>query len=104
MTGVQTCALPISLGFAIYNPIESQLVSEASPAKGLAFNLALMAATQSIGQATSPYWIGAAATPMGGGVTSMFYVGIIIFAVLVVAQFLYFSSLKKKAAGESSAA
>ena len=41
---------------------------------------------------------------MGGGVTSMFYVGIIIFAVLVIAQFLYFSSLKKKAAGESSAA
>ncbi|WP_282191977.1 MFS transporter [Adlercreutzia caecimuris] len=104
LLGVCVGAAFVALGFAIYNPIESQLVSEASPAKGLAFNLALMAATQSIGQASSPYWIGAAATPLGGGVTSMFYVGIIIFAALVVAQFLYFNALKKKGSSSSDVA
>lgn len=103
LVGVCIGAAFMAFGFAVYNPIESQLVSEASPAKGLAFNLALMAATQSIGQATSPYWIGAAATPMGGGTTAMFYVGVIIFAVLMVVQFLYFNSLKKKAAASAEA-
>lgn len=98
LMGVCIGAALMAFGFAVYNPVESQLVSEASPAKGLAFNLALMAATQSIGQATSPYWIGTAATLMGGGTTAMFYVGVIIFAVLMVLQFVYFSVQKKTAA------
>ena len=61
----------------------------------MAFNLAIITATQSLGQAFSPMIMGAAAVPFGGGITGQFTAGVIMFAALAVVTFWYFGKVYK---------
>ena len=90
MLHVSAGAILMSLAYSIYNPIECQFASEASEPMGVAFNLAVITATQSLGQALSPMIMGVAAIPFGGGIEGQFMAGTIMFIVLAVVSFWYF--------------
>lgn len=95
MLHVSAGAILMSLAYSIYNPIECQFASEASEPMGMAFNLAIITATQSLGQAFSPMIMGAAAVPFGGGITGQFTAGVIMVAILAVVTFWYFGKVYK---------
>lgn len=97
-------AILMSLAYSIYNPIECQFASEASEPMGMAFNLAIITATQSLGQAFSPMIMGVAAIPFGGGITGQFTAGTIMFAILAVVSFWYFGKVYKPTLPEAATA
>lgn len=88
-------AILMSLAYAIYNPIECQFASEASEPMGMAFNLAIITATQSLGQALSPAIFGAITSPFGGTAASQYAVGAALFGILAIVTFVYFAKFYK---------
>ena len=103
MFQVSLGAVLMSFAYSIYNPIECQFASEASEPMGMAFNLAIITATQSLGQAFSPMIMGAVSMPFGGGISGQFTAGVVMFAVLAVVSFLYFGKFYKNSKTVTSA-
>lgn len=86
-----------ALGYQTFTPIAGMKASEASELMGMAFNMALVNALCSCGQALSPFTTSALTTPWGHSLTSLFILGTVGCAVITVLAFVHFSGTKKEA-------
>ena len=86
----------ISFAYASFSPVENDTGSKYCGSTGLAFNLALLTATQSLGSALSPYTTALIAAPFGGTIRSIFACGAVILIILAVIAFLTFRKVLTK--------
>lgn len=84
-----------ALGYQTFTPIAGMKASEASEAMGMAFNMALVNAMCSCGQALSPFTTSILTTPWEHSLTSLFILGTVGCAVISVFAMIHF--FKKKA-------
>jgi len=79
--------------YAVYNPIGSQYVTEASNIANMSINLAVYQAAGSLGNFFSPIIFGAATASVGTS-GSQFMAGAVVFAVVAVVSFAYYAKAK----------
>lgn len=80
----------IGLAYQTFTPFGGMGASNFSNAMGMAFNMALVNACMSLGQALSPYTTSFLGGLLGGSITSMIWVGVVAMGIACVAAFLYF--------------
>lgn len=96
-------AFAMSFAYAVYNAISSQYVSEASGTVGMAFNLAILNSSGSLGNFFSPMMIGGAAGFFGGTAADSFKVCAILAMIVAVVSAVYFAKVKSpKTASEEA--
>lgn len=84
-----------ALGYQTFTPIAGMKASEASEAMGMAFNMALVNAMCSCGQALSPFTTSALTTPWNHTLTSLFILGTVGCAVISVLAAIHFARKKE---------
>ena len=94
-------AFCMSFAYAVYNAISSQYVSEASGTVGMAFNLAILNASGSLGNFFSPMMIGGLAGALGGTAQNSFMVGTALCVVIAVVSAAYFAKFKSPKSGSA---
>ena len=77
-------AIVMSFAYGAFTPFVNSIVSQVSPAMGMSFNLALVSALCSLGQASSPITTGFVAGLFGGSTADYFGTGVAISLVLAV--------------------
>lgn len=87
-------AFCMSFAYAVYNAISSQYVSEASDTVGMAFNLAILNSSGSLGNFFSPMMIGGVAGTIGGTAGNSFMVCAALCVIIAVVSAVYFARVK----------
>lgn len=80
----------IGLGYQTFTPFGGMGAANFSNAMGMAFNMALVNASMSLGQALSPYTTAALGGFFGGSITAMIWIGVVAIALTSVGAFFYF--------------
>lgn len=80
----------IGLAYQTFTPFGGMGAANFSNAMGMAFNMALVNASMSLGQALSPYTTSFLGGLLGGSITSMIWVGVIAIALTSAVAFVYF--------------
>lgn len=83
----------IGLAYQSFTPFGGMGASNFSSAMGMAFNMALVNASMSLGQALSPFTTAALGSLLGGSITSMIWVGAAFITVLLIVGFVYFGKV-----------
>lgn len=94
-------AFAMSFAYAVYNAISSQYVSEASDTVGMAFNLAILNSSGSLGNFFSPMMIGGVAGAFGGTAADSFMVCAGLAAIVGVVSAVYFAKVKSPKAAST---
>lgn len=94
-------AFAMSFAYAVYNAISSQYVSEASDTVGMAFNLAILNSSGSLGNFFSPMMIGGVAGAFGGTAGNSFMVCSVLAVIVAVVSAVYFAKVKSPKAASS---
>lgn len=94
-------AFAMSFAYAVYNAISSQYVSEASDTVGMAFNLAILNSSGSLGNFFSPMMIGGVAGAFGGTAADSFMVCAALAAIVGVVSAVYFAKVKSPKAASA---
>ncbi len=81
----------IGLAYQTFTPFGGMGAANFSNAAGMAFNMALVNASMSLGQALSPYTTSFIASFFGGSITSMIWIGVAAIAATCAGAFLYFN-------------
>lgn len=84
----------IAVAYAVFNSISSQYISEASDSVGMAFNLAILNSSGSLGNFFSPMLIGGVAGALGGTAGASFTVFAVLAVVVAIASAIYFAKYK----------
>lgn len=84
-----------ALGYQTFTPIAGMKASEVSELMGMAFNMALVNALCSCGQALSPFTTSAVAKPWGKSLTSLFIIGTVGCALISAIAFLHYGKKKQ---------
>lgn len=81
----------IGLAYQTFTPFGGMGAANFSNAMGMAFNMALVNASMSLGQALSPYTTAALGGFFGGSITAMIWIGVVAIALTSVGAFFYFN-------------
>ena len=81
----------IGLAYQTFTPFGGMGAANFSDAAGMAFNMALVNASMSLGQALSPYTTSFLASFFGGSITTMIWIGVVVILATCVGAYIYFN-------------